>query len=81
MHTPEKNIVGKVRSELDSVMTTVETRVQDAKWTAMENLVIPKLELAMKSVVASSGHGVGSVVLVPNQRAFSVNIEGLQKQL
>ena len=34
IHTPEKNIVSKVRSEVDSVMTAVETRVQDAVLTA-----------------------------------------------
>ena len=32
----------------------------------------------MKSVNASSGHEVGSVVLDPDQRDFSGNIEGLQ---
>ena len=30
MHTLEENIVSKVRSEVDNVMTTVKTRVQDA---------------------------------------------------
>ena len=37
MHTLEKNNVNKVRSEVDSVMTTVETRVQDAILTTVEN--------------------------------------------
>ena len=78
VHTLEKNIVNKVRSEVDSVMTTVETRVQDAVMTAMENLVIPTVEFAMKSANALSGNGIGSVVLDPDQRDFSVNIEGLQ---
>ena len=55
MHTPEKNIVSKVRIEVDSVMTTVETRVQFAVLTAIKKLVIPRVELAMKSVNASSG--------------------------
>ena len=32
----------------------------------------------MKSVNASSGPGTGSVVLDPDQRVFSRNIEGLQ---
>ena len=58
MQTLEKIIVSKVRSEVDSVMTTVELR--------------------MKSVNASSGHEVGSVVLDPDQSDFSRNIEGLQ---
>ena len=67
-----------MRTEVDSVMTRVETRVQDAVLTALENLVIPRVELAMKSVNASSGRRVDSVVLDCDQRDFSGNIEGLQ---
>ena len=36
IHTLEKNIVGKVPSEVDSVMITVETRVQEALLTAIK---------------------------------------------
>ena len=35
VHTFEENIVGKVRSEMDNVMTLVETSVQDAVLTAI----------------------------------------------
>ena len=70
MHTLEENIVSTVRSELDSVMTTVETRVQEAVMTAIEKLVIPGVELAMKSVNALSGHGHGSAMLELDQRYF-----------
>ena len=52
MHTREKNIVGKVRSEKDSLMTTVKTRVQDAVLIAIESLVISMLEMTMKSANA-----------------------------
>ena len=57
IHAFEKNFVSKVRSEVDSVMTTVETRVKDAVLTAKENLVVPRVKLAMKSVNASSERG------------------------
>ena len=40
MHTLDKNIVSKVGSEVDSLMTTIETRVQDAVMTAIKNLLI-----------------------------------------
>ena len=40
MHTLEENIISKVRSEEDIVMTTVETRAQVAVLTAIEVLVI-----------------------------------------
>ena len=78
IHTLEKNIADKVRREVDEVITLVEIRVQDAVLTAMENLVICRVELAMKSVDASSGRGMDSVVLDPDRRVFSGNIEGLQ---
>ena len=78
MYRLEKNIVNDVRREVDSVMTTVEKRVHDAVLTAIESLVIPRIELAMKSVNASSVSGVDSVVLDPDPREFSAYIEGLQ---
>ena len=37
VHTLEENIVSKVRSEVDNVMTSVETKVQDAVLTEMES--------------------------------------------
>ena len=78
IHTLDENIVIKVRSEVGSVMTTVKTRVQDAMMTAIENLAFPEVELAMKSGNASYGHGLGSVVMDPDQRVFPGNVEGLQ---
>ena len=36
VHTLEENIVRKRRSEVDNVLTSVETRVQDAILTAIE---------------------------------------------
>ena len=78
MNTVEENFVSKVRSEVDNVMTIVETRVKNAALTAMENLVIPRVELAMKSTNASSGRSVDGNVLDPGQRDFSGNVEGLQ---
>ena len=46
--------------------------------TAIENLVFPRVELAMKSANASSGWRVDGNLLEPDQRSFSGNIEGLQ---
>ena len=66
VHTLENNLVNKIRSEVDKVMTSVETRVQDVVLTAIENLVISRVELAMKSVNASSGRGAFNIVLDPD---------------
>ena len=65
-----KKLLKKVRSELHSSMTIVETRVEDAVLSAIKNLVILRVELAMKLVNASSGRGVDSVVLDPDRRDF-----------
>ena len=54
VHTLEENIVSKVRSEVDNVMTSVETRVQDALLTAIEKLVISRVEFAVKAANAPS---------------------------
>ena len=53
-------------------MTTVETRVPDAVMSAIENLLVLRVELAVKSVNASSGH------LDLDQRDFPGKIEGQQ---
>ena len=57
------------------MITTVETRVHYSPLTAVEVLVTSRVELAMKSVNVSSGHGVGSDVLDPDQRDLSGNTE------
>ena len=78
----EETLVSKVRSEVDGVMIThkagLDSVVQDTVLTAIEKLVIPRVELAMKSANASSGRTVDSNVLEPDQRDFLGNIEGLQ---
>ena len=78
IHTLEKNIVSEVRSEVDSVMTRLETKVQDAVLTAIKNLIFLRLQLAIKSVNASLLHGDGSVLWDRDQKDFSGKIEGLQ---
>ena len=79
MHTLEENFVSTVRSEVDNVMITVETRVKDAALTAIEKLGIPRVELAMKSSNASSGRRIDGNIWEPDQREFSGNIGGLQR--
>ena len=67
-HTLEEKIVN-VRSEMDNVMKMVETRVQDAVSTAIENLVTATVELTMKSANASSD-GVFAVMYWSQIREF-----------
>ena len=78
LHTIEQNIVIKVCSEVNNVMTMVETKIQNAVLTAIENLVIPRVKIAMKSINASSELEVDSVVLDTDAADFSANEAGLQ---
>ena len=58
------------------MLTSVETRVQDAVLTAIEILVVPRKELVMKSANAPPGRSVDGNVLERDQRDFLGNIKG-----
>ena len=46
---------------MSNVVDTVEDRIQNAILTAIDNIVDPKIELAIRSINASSGRDVTSV--------------------
>ena len=69
----ENNIDGEVRKAVDKAVLTVENRKHDAIVTAMDKVVIPRVEMAVKSITGSSGHGLNSEVQNPYQRDFSKN--------
>ena len=47
--------------EMSNIIDTVEDRIQNAILTAIENIVAPKIELAIRSINASSGRDATSV--------------------
>ena len=46
---------------MSNIVDTVEDRIQNAILTAIENIVAPKIELAIRSINASSGRDATSV--------------------
>ena len=46
---------------MSNIVDTVEDRIQNAILTAIDNIVAPKIELAIRSINASSGRDVTSV--------------------
>ena len=46
---------------MSNIIDTVENRIQNAIWTAIDKIVAPKIELAIRSINASSGWDVTSV--------------------
>ena len=59
--TLERCFNERIDREMSSIVDTVEDRIQHAILTAIDNIVTPKIELAVRSISASSGRGAASV--------------------
>ena len=64
----------RIGREMISFVDTVEDRIQKAILTTIDNVVAPKIELAIRSINASSGRDVTSV-LVNSERREHVGID------
>ena len=61
VETLERCFNERIDREMSNIVDTVEDRIQNAILTAIENIVAPKIELAIRSINASSGRDVTSV--------------------
>ena len=59
--TSEGCFIERIDREMSNVFDTVEDRIQNANLTAIDNFVAPKIELAVRSINASSGRDATSV--------------------
>ena len=59
--TLEKFFNERIDRETSNTVDTVEDRIQNAFLTAIDSIVAPKIELAIRSINASSGRDVTSV--------------------
>ena len=59
--TLERCFNKRIDREKSNIVDTVEDRIQNAILTAIENIVAPKIELAIRSIMASSGRDATSV--------------------
>ena len=59
--TLERCFNERIDREMNNIVDTVEDRIQNAILTAIENIVAPKIELAIKSINPSSGRDRTSV--------------------
>ena len=69
------NIDGIFRKVVDNAVMTVKNRMHDAILTEMDTLVLPRVEMAVRSITGSSGHGPTSIVQNPGRRDFIGNTE------
>ena len=61
VETLERCFNERIDREMNNIVDTVEDRIQNAILTAIDNIVAPKIELAIRSINASSGRDVTSV--------------------
>ena len=59
--TLERCFNERIEKEMNNIVETVEDRIQNAILTAIDNIVAPKIELAIRSINTSSGRDVTSV--------------------
>ena len=70
----ENNIDDQITRAVSSAVMTVENHMHDAILTAINNVVIPRVERAVKSITGSTGHGTNSELQNPDRRSFLGNI-------
>ena len=70
----ENKIDDQITKAVSSAVMAVENRMHDATLTAIDNVVIPGVEMAVKSITGSAGHGTGSEIQNPDRRDFLGNI-------
>ena len=66
--TLERCFNERIDREMSIIADTVEDRIQNAILTAIENIVAPKIELAIRSINASSGRDATSVSVNSERR-------------
>ena len=59
--TLERCFNERIDREMSNIVDTIEDRIQNAILTAIDNIVAPKIELAIRSINASSGRDATSV--------------------
>ena len=61
MKTLERCFIERIDRGMCNIVDTFEDRIQNAILTATDNIIAPKIELAIRSINASSGRDVTSV--------------------
>ena len=72
--TLERCFNEKIDREMNNIVDAVKDRIQNAILTAFDNIVAPKIELAIRSINASSGRDVTIVKTQNSERREHVGI-------
>ena len=77
IHSLEKSITDKARSELANASARVGTRVRDAILASMYKLVTPRVEVVLRSAIEFPVQDLTTVVFDPKRKEVWGNVEGL----
>ena len=66
--TLERCFNERIDREMNNIVDTVEDRIQHAILTAIDNIVAPKIEMAIRSINTTSGRDVTSVLMDSERR-------------
>ena len=66
----EKEIDNQITRVVDSAVMAVENRMHDAVLTAIDNVIIPRVEMAVKLITGWAGKETNSEVQNPERRDF-----------
>ena len=66
----ENHIDDQITRAVSSAVMTVENRTHEAILTAIDNVVIARVEMAVKSITGSTGHRINSEVQNPDRKNF-----------
>ena len=69
------NTDDEIRNAVDSAVFAVKYCMHDATLTAMNNLVIPRVEMAARLITGSPENGINSIGLTPDRRECTGNTE------
>ena len=75
------NTDDKIRDAVDSVVIVVENRMHDAILTAINDVVIPQVEMTVRPITRTPGNGPNSIVQNPDQRDFTKNTKNTPLRL
>ena len=73
-HVIGNEIDNQIARMVNSAVKTVENCMHDEILTTIGNLVFPRVEMTVKSITGSAGHGTRSDIQNPDQIEFAGNI-------
>ena len=74
LRTLERRFIERIDMEMGNIVDTVEDRIQKSSLTAIDSIITPIIELAIRSINASSGRDATSVMATSERGGDHIGI-------